>query len=73
MMTDKLIHKVNEASDAVDRAKAMVWAAFFVGEGMKGERSDAICSCCNDALTTLGDAIAILESIADGEREKEGA
>lgn len=72
-MADELIHKINDAADALSEAKAMVWAAFFLAEGQNTERSNSICSCSNEALIKLNAAIEILDGIARGESKKAGA
>ena len=72
-MTRKLIHKVNDAADAIADAEAMVWAVFHIAQGMKqDDLSNTIAGCCNQALVRLGAGAAILEAVATAERVKEG-
>ena len=71
-MADKLVHKVNNASDAVADAEAMVWAIFHIVQGMRqDELSNALTACCNQALRRLQAGGTILEGIAQQERLKE--
>jgi len=73
MVADKLVHKINDASDAVADTKAMVWAVFYMAQGMRqDEATNAIAACCNQALSRLSAGDSILDAVADEERAKEG-
>lgn len=72
-MADKLVHKVNDAADAIADAEAMIWAVFHITQGMQQDKlSDAIASCCNQAIFRLAAGGEILSAVADQERAKEG-
>ena len=70
----KLVHHINDASDAFADAAAMVWAVFHIVQGMpRDELQDALTACCNQALAGMNTGAALLEGIAAGERAKEDA
>jgi hypothetical protein len=70
-MADQLVHKINDATDAVADAKAMVWAMFYMAEGMRqADLSNALTGCCNQALLRLNAGSKILEEVSAAERAK---
>lgn len=73
-MAGKLVHKLNDATDAVADASAMVWAVFYIVQGLPQDTgTDALTACCSQALKRLAGGADILERIAAQERKREGA
>ena len=72
-MAKELVHKINDAADAIADATAMVWAVFYIVQGMSQDNeADALTACCNQALQRLAGGAEILEGFAAHERKREG-
>lgn len=72
-MAKELVHNINETSDAIADASAMVWAVFYIVQSMRQDNeAEALTACCNQALQKLADGAETLEGIVAHEREREG-
>ncbi|MDB5614890.1 MAG: hypothetical protein JWQ22_2543 [Devosia sp.] len=68
-----ILPKVNDASDAMVNAQAMVWAINFMAQGMSDDTlSSAIMACSVQALASLRTGVDTLEAIASTERAEAG-